>query len=153
VSSLHRDATLPGPPAQRSLALHAVRAAMAAGLIVWAVAGVLAQQPPQTTPAAPAQPKPSSAMASWYKALAARVARFQRYPTQARGAEGVVTVGFRIDRQGQIVSSQIVKSSGSAVLDADALALIKRAAPLPAPPAEIADANLSFVVPIRYRVS
>jgi len=34
------------------------------------------------------------------------------------------------------VSSRLVKSSGAAALDADALALIKRAAPLPGPPAE-----------------
>ena len=45
---------------------------------------------------------------------------------------------------------RIVKSSGSALLDAAALDLIKRAAPLPPPPAEIADSELSFVVPIRF---
>jgi outer membrane biosynthesis protein TonB len=28
--------------------------------------------------------------------------------------------------------------------------MVKRAAPLPAPPAEIADADLTFVVPIRF---
>jgi periplasmic protein TonB len=48
------------------------------------------------------------------------------------------------------VSSRIVKSSGSAPLDAEALDLIKRAAPFPPPPAEIADSELSFIVPIRF---
>ena len=57
---------------------------------------------------------------------------------------------FSIDRHGDLVSSRIVKSSGSALLDAEALDLIKRAAPLPPPPAEIADSELSFVVPIRF---
>jgi protein TonB len=37
-----------------------------------------------------------------------------------------------------------------AVLDAEALDLIKRAAPLPPPPADIADSDLSFIVPIRF---
>ena len=48
------------------------------------------------------------------------------------------------------MSSKIVKSSGSAILDAEALDLIKRAAPLPPPPADIADSDLSLVVPIRF---
>ena len=76
--------------------------------------------------------------------------RLQRYPPQARGVQGVVSLAFTIDRHGKVVSSRIVKSSGSAVLDAEALDLIKRAAPLPPPPADIADSELSFVVPIRF---
>ena len=79
-----------------------------------------------------------------------RLAKVQRYPAQARSVQGVVNFAFTIDRHGGVVSSRSVKSSGSAVLDAEALALIKRAAPLPPPPADIADGDLSFVVPIRF---
>jgi protein TonB len=82
--------------------------------------------------------------------LVARLTKVQRYPAQARGVQGVVSLAVTIDRQGKVVSSKIVKSSGSAVLDAEALDLIKRAAPLPPPPADIADSDLSFVVPIRF---
>jgi protein TonB len=82
--------------------------------------------------------------------LVARLAKVQRYPAQARGAQGVVSLAFTIDRHGGVVSSKIVKSSGSAILDAEALDLIKRAAPLPPPPADVADSDLSFVVPIRF---
>jgi protein TonB len=49
-----------------------------------------------------------------------------------------------------VVSSKIVKSFRSAILDAEALDLIKRADPLPPPPAEISDSQLSFLVPIRF---
>ncbi len=114
------------------------------------------QPAPPTAPAAPPQqsaPKPapsSAAITNWQKSLVAHLGRFKRYPAQARGAEGVVSLAFSIDRQGRVVNSRIAKSSGSAVLDAEALAMIKRAAPLPPPPAEIADADLSFVVPIRF---
>jgi periplasmic protein TonB len=133
-----------------------------AAMSVLPVAAALAQQtaPSPQAPAAPApqsqpqsppaQKPPSAAVTSWQQALIARIARFQLYPPNANGAEGVVTLGFTIDRQGHLLSSRIVKSSGSAVLDAEALALIKRAAPLPAPPAELTDANLSFALPIRY---
>jgi protein TonB len=82
--------------------------------------------------------------------LVAHLARFQRYPADARGVEGVVSVAFSIDRQGKVVSSRIVMSSGSPLLDAEALDLIKRADPLPPPPAEISDSQLSFLVPIRF---
>jgi TonB family protein len=120
-----------------------------------AVSGVeaSAQQDPQSqareAPPVATAPSPSAAVSS-ATVMVARLAKLQRYPTQARGVQGVASVAFTIDRQGKVVSSKIVKSSGSAVLDAEALDLIKRAVPLPPPPAEIADSDLSFVVPIRF---
>ena len=107
-----------------------------------------AAPPVATAPSPPASV--SSATASWQQSLVARLAKLQRYPAQARGVQGVVSLAFTIDRHGGVVSSRIVKSSGSAVLDAEALDLIKRAAPLPSPPADIPDSDLSFVVPIRF---
>jgi TonB family protein len=101
-------------------------------------------------PAPSAAPVASPAMASWQQALIAQLDRFKRYPAQAHGAEGVVSLGFRIDRQGKLVNSRIEKSSGSLVLDAEALAMIKRASPLPRPPSGIADDDLSIVIPIQY---
>ena len=113
-----------------------------------------AQPQPQGTPPVATGPSPpasvSSATASWQQSLVARLAKVQRYPAQARGVQGVVSLAFTIDRHGEVVSGWIVKSSGSAVLDAEALDLIKRAAPLPPPPADIADSDLSFIVPIRF---
>ncbi len=109
-------------------------------------------EPAPPTGVAPSAPpaSESAAAANWQKSLVARLARLQQYPPQARGVQGVVSLAFSIDRHGNLVSSRIVKSSGSALLDAAALDLIKRAAPLPPPPAEIADSELSFVVPIRF---
>ncbi|HEY2529868.1 MAG TPA: energy transducer TonB [Xanthobacteraceae bacterium] len=136
------------------------RAITAAVLLAVSVAAGFAQPAPQQAPAATpgsapspqASPPPASspAMAAWQLALLARLDHFKRYPAQARGAQGVVSLAFRIDRQGKVVNSHIVTSSGSAVLDAEALALIKRASPVPRPPTEIKDDDLSIVVPIRY---
>jgi protein TonB len=75
------------------------------------------------------------------------------YPSGAHGEHGVARLAFRIDRHGRVLSSRIVQSSGSAILDQETLSLVQRAQPLPAPPADIADDQLSFVVPIRYAVS
>jgi protein TonB len=109
---------------------------------------------PATRAAAPAvgavvQPAPAS-IASWQRLLIAQLERHKRYPPQARGRLGEARLAFSIDRQGRVVTSRIVQSSGSDALDAEALALVKRAQPLPPPPAGLPDNQLSFVVPIRY---
>jgi periplasmic protein TonB len=107
------------------------------------------QQAP-TTATVPTSPKLAPAIASWQQAVVARLARFQRYPAQAKGATGVVNLSFSIDRQGHVLNSRVIKSSGSAVLDTEGLSLLKRAAPLPPPPAGVPDSDLTFVVPIRF---
>jgi TonB family protein len=130
--------------------------AMALGALFADVVSAQRNAPPQPDGAPPAATAPSPpvpvslAAASWQQSLVARLVRFQRYPPRARGIEGVVSLAFSIDRQGNVMSSHIVKSSGSALLDYEALDLIKRAAPLPAPPDEIADSDLSVIVPIRF---
>ena len=89
------------------------------------------QQAPATA-TVPTSPKLAPAIASWQQAVVARLARFQRYPAQAKGATGVVNLSFSIDRQGHVLNSRVIKGSGSAVLDTEALSLLTRAAPLTA---------------------
>jgi periplasmic protein TonB len=96
-------------------------------------------------------PRPTStAVTNWQRLLVAQLEHHKRYPPQAQGKVGEARLAFRIDRSGHVLTSRIVRSSGSDALDQEALALVKRAAPLPPPPAEIPDDQLSFVVPIRY---
>jgi protein TonB len=102
-------------------------------------------------PAVGSAPQPTAAsVTSWQHRLFAQLERHKRYPPQAHGKLGEVRLEFRIDRHGHVLASRIVRSSGSDALDEEALALVKRAEPLPPPPAEIPDDQLSFVVPIRY---
>jgi protein TonB len=106
-----------------------------------------ATAPPQGVPA------PSAAMtASWVSRLNAHLNRSKRYPPEARARreEGIVRLSFSIDPSGRVLSYRIVGSSGSSLLDQEALALIQRASPVPAPPA---GAALSFTVPIRFNVN
>lgn len=108
-------------------------------------------------PAAPAvgreNRKPSAADLHWQRSLVAHLERSKRYPRQAGGQSGVARLAFSIDRQGRLLDGRIVQSSGSTILDAEALALVKRAEPFPPPPADVADDQLSFVAPIRYASS
>jgi protein TonB len=135
--------------------LQQVTAMISASFVTAAVAQQAPPQPEQapTTTPGPASPKPAPAIASWQQAVVSRLARFQRYPAQAKGATGVTNLSFSIDRQGHVLNSQIIKSSGSAVLDAEALSLMTRAAPLPPPPAAVPDTDLTFVLPIRFEGS
>jgi protein TonB len=109
---------------------------------------------PEAKPAAPApgtvaRPNPTAVL-TWQRLLVTQLERHKRYPPNAHGALGEANLAFRLDRTGRVLSSRILRSSGSAALDEEALALIKRAQPLPAPPPGIAEQQLSFVVPIRY---
>jgi TonB family protein len=107
-------------------------------------------QQARTTATVPTSPKLAPAIASWQQALVTRLARFQRYPAHAKGAMGVVNLSFSIDRQGHVLNGRVIKSSGSSILDTEALSLLTRAAPLPRPPAVASDSDLTFVLPIRF---
>jgi TonB family protein len=84
--------------------------------------------------------------------LLAQLNRFKQYPRAARQAhiEGVVMLHFVMDAQGKVLSAEVAKSSGRPVLDAEALALIQRAQPLPALPADYPTRTLDAVVPIEF---
>jgi protein TonB len=110
-----------------------------------------------TIDARPAGPAPgevpsvsAKAIATWQRLLASQLERHKRYPPQAHGEHGVATVAFLVDRQGRVLKSRIEHTTGSAVLDAEAMALVSRAQPFPAPPPGIADNALWIRVPIRY---
>ena len=89
------------------------------------------------------------AMSSYTSRVHAHLARHKRSP---RGDEsGTVTVSFTIAASGSAGGVRIARSSGSAALDSEALAMVQRASPFPAIPAEIGRSSMSFSVPVRYR--
>jgi len=92
------------------------------------------------------------ALPSWRSALVAQIERYKRYPEEARsrGDQGVAQVAFSVDRNGGVHDARVVHSSGSSLLDRDALAWVARAQPLPPPPPELPGARVSVVVPLRY---
>jgi protein TonB len=94
------------------------------------------------------------AQLSWQGSLRSHLEGHKRYPGEARrrGEQGVVQLRFTIDRGGYVIDARIVKSSGSGALDAEALATIKRASPLPAPPRQFDDATYDFTIPIQFTV-
>jgi len=61
-------------------------------------------------------------------------------------------VGFTIDRSGHLISTELLQSAGVPLLDAEALAIVSRAAPFPQPPADadFEDGKLKLVLPVKF---
>ncbi len=93
---------------------------------------------------------------NWQARVIAYLARNQVYPPQALAAhlEGRVLTTVTIDRQGNVLSVILRKSSGHGVLDQHALTAIARKSPLPAPPADIIQrrSQLNLNIPVDYDV-
>lgn len=91
---------------------------------------------------------PSVSTASWRGTLIAHLNRYKRFPG---GADpGTVQVAFSIDRGGRVLSARLTGSSGNAALDDEAVAMIRRASPVPAPPDGVGGSVLALAVPVRF---
>ncbi|MBI5132882.1 MAG: energy transducer TonB [Rhodopseudomonas palustris] len=104
--------------------------------------------------AAAAGASAAAAMPSYRQRLAAHLQRFKRYPAEARaaGQQGTATLVFTVGRGGQVLGANLARSSGSAALDAETLAMVRRAAPLPPFPPELTQASLRISVPVSFSV-
>jgi protein TonB len=91
-----------------------------------------------------------NALPNWKSQLVTQIERHKRYPEEARGDHGVVQVAFGVDRSGGVHHARVVASSGSRLLDRDAIAWLERSQPLPPPPREMAGSMISITVPLRY---
>ena len=105
-------------------------------------------------PATGAARPDSNAVPNWKSAVLAQLEGHKRYPDEAqrRGEHGVAQLAFDVDRSGGVHDVRILRSSGSSLLDRATLALPRRAAPLPPPPADLAGRRIPIVVPIRYSI-
>ena len=113
--------------------------------------------PPAEKPAAPkagVSSKPSEATMSWQKSLVFHLNKHKKYPHEARknGHEGVAGVSFTIDRSGKVISSHLDKSSGSDLLDQEAIEVLQRASPFPTPPSDVPNVTINLSLPIQFRI-
>jgi protein TonB len=112
--------------------------------------------PPVPTTTAPQRQRTASltVVNSWHSRIVGLIERNKAYPpaAQARGETGVVQLAFSIDRQGHVLASQVVRSSGHAALDQETLATVRRAQPFPPPPVDLPGAKFDFTVPVRFNI-
>lgn len=138
IEAIKRD-SLPEPPAPEPAPLPPARPAdhESANSIA---------RPLQTASAAHA----AAIRASFQRRLLAHLERHKRYPRMAetRRQTGTGYLRFRMDRDGNVLSFHVVKSSGHTLLDDEILDLIRRAQPLPVLPPE--QDQLEFTAPIQF---
>lgn len=95
---------------------------------------------------------PSAGAALWEGEVIAKLASVKRYPVKARllKIEDTVLVRLTIDRAGRVLAASIDQSRGYALLDSEAQALVMRASPLPAPPADLIGETVEVIAPINF---
>lgn len=88
----------------------------------------------------------------YFSLISAHLNRRKTYPTDAKKArqEGVVTVRFTVDRNGNVSNVSVRRSSGHDILDAATLQLMQRVAPLPRMPAAMQRDTVTVSLPIDY---
>lgn len=86
------------------------------------------------------------------RALQRHLIRQMRYPAAARARkeEGIVYVRVAMDRRGNVISAKIQEASGFVELNAEGLAVIQRAQPLPLPPAAVQGDPVDLIVPVTF---
>ena len=74
------------------------------------------------------------------------------YPKRARmrREEGVVHVHFAVDRQGRLLGGDVIKSSGFASLDAEAMAMLDRSNPFPGAPHSVRGERIEVSTPVEF---
>lgn len=103
---------------------------------------------------APAQGTGDSAQrikATWQKELVAHINRQKRYPSTTTRRNEEIVVSFTLDRTGRVLNISVAKSSGDPAFDEAAVSMLRRADPMPQPPARVADEGLTFNLPVVFR--
>jgi protein TonB len=88
-----------------------------------------------------------------YKGLvAARLARFKQFPSEARRRreQGAAVVSFEIDGSGRATAIRLVRRTGFAALDREVQAMVERASPFPPPPGGV---TMSFTAPVNFTLN
>lgn len=99
-------------------------------------------------PSQGASAAPSVSPANWRGTLLAHLNRYKRFPGGA--SPGTVQVSFSIDRSGRVLSARLISGSGDSALDEEAVAMVRRASPVPAPPAGVGGGTVALSVPVKF---
>lgn len=111
---------------------------------------------PAPTPQPASMPSISNAVPNWKSELQLHLAKYKRYPEDARrrGAQGTVRLRFVVEANGNVRSFSLEGTSGNAALDRATLEMIRRAQPLPKPPAEaLTNGTVEILAPFDYSLT
>ncbi len=92
---------------------------------------------------------------SYYLALKRKIELVWEYPYRARrtGAQGRLLLRFVINKDGSLIEAKILRSSGNALLDSEAIRAINNAAPYPPLPDRMQTDHLVVTATFEYSLS
>jgi protein TonB len=87
----------------------------------------------------------------WQRKVSALIGANYAYPRSAvlRGEQGSAKVKIAFSGAGKVLSVDLVKSTGSAILDREAVRIPRKVGAYPAPPT---GSNTDIIVPITWRI-
>ncbi len=91
--------------------------------------------------------------ADWGRKISAYFELHKRYPENHKSKIATVKVGLVLNRRGNVVSANVVKSSGDVAFDDAAISMIHRSDPVPPPPAELTDDQFAFNLDVNFTTS
>ncbi len=123
-------------------------------------------EPPKTAPTAvisdtPTPPPPRvddgermRQITDFQRALQRHLLRQLMYPAQARARkeEGVVYVRVAMSRAGHVISAKVQDASDYPQLNAEAIAVVQRAQPLPLPPPAVTGEPVDLIIPVTFNL-
>lgn len=82
------------------------------------------------------------------------ISKHKKYPKIAamRNWQGEAIVELELDGNGKLKSKKIIQSSGHEVLDKQALEMVEKALPFPAPPEALRGNNFTITVPVPFKL-
>jgi protein TonB len=124
------------------------------------------------TPTAPPRPKPApptvqrppvqpaniareserrAAQEDYLLQVIQKLSRYRYYPKSREESEhGVVVTRVTVARDGRVLDVELARSSGFPTLDRGVMDTIRQASPFAPLPVEVADSQMSFIVPVSY---
>jgi periplasmic protein TonB len=83
--------------------------------------------------------------AKWGQKISAYFKLHKRYP-ENRSTDARVKVNIVLNRRGNVVSVDVLESSGDAAFDQAAVSTVRRSDPVPKPPADLTDDTFNFEI-------
>ncbi|HSH54226.1 MAG TPA: energy transducer TonB [Methylotenera sp.] len=117
------------------------------------------EAPPSPAPVVPklivpTQVEVDTAHKGYGDTLWSTISKHKKYPriAQTRGWQGEVIVELSLDGNGNLKSKRIIQHSGYDSLDQQALEMVDKAMPFPAPPEALRGSSFTIKVPIPFRL-
>lgn len=114
---------------------------------------VVPAPPPKAT--GPTQAEIDSGLNRYRDSLWDAVSKYKRYPEIARrrNIQGKVVIEVDVDNTGKLRSKKVLTSSGSDILDSQALEMVEKAVPLPVPPEVLrSGGNFTIRLPVPFKL-